>query len=76
MHIQNPFRKQKIEPKPELKPDYIELLLNLAARVETLEKHIAKLHTKQSPGRPTSTFPDYSSIVIGGKEYKVPPSIR
>lgn len=66
----------KSEKKADLKPDYIELLLNLAARVETLEKHIAKLHMKQSPGRPQSsgTQPDTRVINIGGKDYNMPTS--
>lgn len=76
MTIFDVFRK-KTAPKPEIKPDYAELLLDLAQRVETLERHIAKLHLKQSPGRPPQTpQTDTQVINIGGREYKVGPTIR
>lgn len=81
MNILNLFGAKKTPEKPVLKPDAMELLLDLAERVEKLEKDVIKWHLKQSPGRPPIPNvplgqPGTQVINIGGKPYNIPTTMK
>lgn len=67
-----PKTEKKPEEKPVLQPDAMVLLLDLANRVEKLEKDVLKWHLKQSPGRPKNEdpAPPQDVVSIGGRVYK------
>lgn len=67
------------EDEFDIDDDWLDVLQECVVRLDSLEKSVAKLYKRQSPGRPPNNDvanTDTGVVMIGGKDYKVYQSKR